>query len=144
MAKKMRGGIDHQPGHLVDLMATFVDVAGLQYPEKFGEYEIDPLEGVSLVPAFKGKPLKRKDALYFEHHLNCAVRDGDWKLVRYGRTGRPSTLQAWELYDMVKDRIESKNLAKENPEIAKALKKKWENWANRAKVKPWPWTFEEK
>ena len=142
MAKKMRGAIDHQPGHLVDLMATFVDVAGLQYPEKFGEYEIDPLEGVSLVPAFKGKPLKRKDALYFEHHLNCAVRDGDWKLVRYGRTGRPSTLQAWELYDMAKDRIESKNLAKEKPEIAKALEKKWESWAKRAKVKPWPWTFE--
>ena len=142
MAKKIRGGIDHQPGHLIDLMATFVDIAGLQYPAKFGEHAIDPLEGVSLVPAFKGKDLERTDALYFEHHLNCAVRDGDWKLVRYGRTGRPSTLQAWELYDMAKDRIESKNLAEEKPEIAKALEKKWENWANRAKVKPWPWTFE--
>jgi hypothetical protein len=31
-------------------------------------------------------------------------------------------------------------LAEEN--LAKALEKKWENWANRAKVKPWPWTFE--
>ena len=72
------------------------------------------------------------------------MRDGDWKLVRYGRTGRPSTLQPWELYDMAKDRIESENLAKENPEIAKALEKKWETWANRAKVKPWPWEFEEK
>ena len=45
---------------------------------------------------------------------------------------------------MAKDRIESENLAKENPEIAKALEKKWETWANRAKVKPWPWEFEEK
>jgi arylsulfatase A-like enzyme len=144
IAKDLRGKIDRQPGHLIDVMATCVDISGLDYPKKSGEHEIDPLEGVSLGPAFRGKPLKRTDALYFEHHLNCAVRDGDWKLVRYGRTGRPSTLQPWELYDMAKDRIESENLAKENPEIAKALEKKWETWATRAKVKPWPWKFEEK
>ena len=40
------------------------------------------------------------------------------------------------------DRIESRNLAKEKPEIAKALEDKWEAWATRAKVKPWPWKFE--
>jgi len=142
IGKKMRGKIDHQPGHLIDVMATCVEISGLQYPAKFGEYEIDPLEGVSLVPAFKGKDLERGDALYFEHHLNCAVRDGEWKLVRYGRTGRPATLQPWELYDLSKDRIESNNLAKEKPELAQALEKKWEAWAERAKVKPWPWTFD--
>ena len=142
IAKKARGTIDHQPGHLIDLMATCVEISGLQYPAKFGEHEIDPLEGVSLVPAFRGKSLGRKDALYFEHHLNCAIRDGDWKLVRYGRTGRPATLQPWELYDLSKDRIESNNLAKEKPELAQALEKKWEAWAERAKVKPWPWTFD--
>ena len=70
------------------------------------------------------------------------MRDGDWKLVRYGRTGRPATLQPWELYDLSKDRIESNNLAKEKPELAQALEKKWEAWAERAKVKPWPWTFD--
>ena len=43
---------------------------------------------------------------------------------------------------MATDRIESKNLAKEKPEVAKALEKKWEAWATRAKVKPWPWTFD--
>ena len=142
IVKKMRGKIDHQPGHLIDLMATCVDLAGLKYPKTFGEHTIDPLEGVSLVPAFRGKPLGRKDALFFEHHLNCAIRDGDWKLVRYGRPGRPATLQAWELYDMSKDRVESNNLAQEKPELAQSLEQKWEDWANRARVKPWPWKFE--
>ena len=142
IGKRMRGEIDHQPGHLIDLMATCVDLAGLKYPKTFGEHAIDPLEGVSLVPAFRGKPLGRKDALFFEHHLNCAIRDGDWKLVRYGRPGRPATLHPWELYDMSKDRVESNNLAQEKPELAQSLEKKWEAWANRARVKPWPWKFE--
>ena len=56
--------------------------------KEFGGHKIQPLEGVSLRPAFHGKKLGRKDALYFDHHLNGAIRDGQWKLVRYGETGR--------------------------------------------------------
>ena len=124
-------------------MATCIDVAGVQYPEKYGEHQLDPVEGVSLVPAFAAKSLKRKDAIYFEHHLNCAIRDGEWKLVRYGQTGKPSTLRPWELFNMTKDRSELNNLAAGNPQKVKELGDKWEAWAVRAKVKPWPWKFEE-
>jgi len=69
IGKRMRGEIDHQPGHLIDLMATCVDLAGLKCPQKYGDYEVDPLEGVSLAPAFRGKPQGRKGTLFFEHHL---------------------------------------------------------------------------
>ena len=133
------GKLDHQPGHLIDLMATCLDVAGVEHPKEFGGHKIQPLEGVSLRPAFQGKKLGRKDALYFDHHLNGAIRDGQWKLVRYGETGREPKLRAWELYDMDKDRSETNNLAKDHPDKVKELEAKWEKWAVRARVKPWPW-----
>ncbi len=138
------GKLEHQPGHVIDIMATCADVAGGAYPRKFGEHEIIPIEGVSLLPAFSGKPVERTDALYFEHHLNCAIRDGDWKLVRKGQTGRDAKLFAWELYNVKTDRAELQNVAAENPEKVEELHAKWEDWAVRAKVKPWPYKMDGK
>jgi len=141
--KKLSGKLEHQPGHVIDIMATCIDVAGVKYPKKYDGHQLDPVEGVSLRLAFKGKSLERKDAIYFEHHLNCAIRDGDWKLVRYGQTGKPSNFRPWELYNMRKDRSELNNLAKENSNKVVELAAKWEAWAVRAKVKPWPWKFQD-
>ena len=142
IAKQRCGRLVRQPGHVVDIMATCVDVAGAKHPTQYAETEIIPLEGVSLRPAFGGESIDRKDALYFEHHLNCAVRDGDWKLVRKGQPGKPSKLFPWELYDMNKDRTELHDLAEKHPDKVAELSAKWEAWAQRAKVKPWPWQFE--
>jgi len=141
--KELNGKLEKQPTHIIDIMATCADVAGIkQYPKKFGENDIQPLEGVSLRPTFSGKALERKDALYFEHHLNSAIRDGDWKLVCKGQLGREAKMHAWELYDMSKDRSELNNLADKHPEKVKELAAKWEAWAKRAKVKPWPYKTE--
>ena len=133
------GKLDHQPGHVIDIMATCVDVAGGAYPKKFGEHGIIPVEGVSLRPAFSGKSLERSDALYFEHHLNCAIRDGDWKLVCKGKNGLAVKDFDWELYNVKTDRAELQNVADKNPEKVEALLAKWEKWALRAKVQPWPY-----
>lgn len=133
------GKLEDQPGHVIDIMATCVDLAGGLYPAKFGEHEIIPVEGVSLRPAFSGKPLERTDALYFEHHLNCAIRDGDWKLVCKGHSGREVKDFAWELYNMQTDRAELQNVADKHPEKVEKLLAQWEEWAARAKVKPWPY-----
>ncbi len=141
--ESLGGKLDHQPGHLIDLMATCVDVAGVDYPQRFADQDILPMEGVSLKPAFTGGSLDRKEALYFEHHLNCAVRDGQWKLVRKGTPGRDAKLFPWELYNMKTDRTEMNNLADQNPEKVAELAAKWEAWAKRAKVKPWPWKIDE-
>jgi arylsulfatase len=100
------------------------------------------LEGVSLRPAFTGKPLGRNDAIYFEHHLNCAIRDGQWKLVRKEGLGKGPKILPWELYDMSKDRSELHDLAARHPEKCAELSAKWDAWAVRALVKPWPWKIE--
>jgi len=115
---KARGELRNQPSHIIDIMTTCVDVAGPKYPKEFNGKAIQPMEGKSLVPAFKDKPIKR-DALYWEHQGNAAIRVGDWKLVRLRRDG------PWELYDMKTDRTELHNLAAEKPDLLKELANKW-------------------
>ena len=51
-----RGKFESQPGHVIDIMATCLDVAGAQYPREFNGKPITPLQGVSLRPAFDGQP----------------------------------------------------------------------------------------
>jgi arylsulfatase len=106
-------------------------VAGATPLKELNGKPVLPLEGRSLIPAFAGKPIER-DALYWEHEGNAAVRVGDLKLVRAGRGG------AWELYDLAKDRTEQNDLAASQPERAKEFAAKWQAWAKRAQVKPFP------
>lgn len=127
-----RGGeLEHQPAHLIDIMATCVAVSGVDYPKELNGHQILPMEGMSLVPAFDGQPLER-DALYWEHEGNRAMREGQWKLVAKGRRG------AWELYDIEADRTELDNLASREPERVARMAGQWETWARRAHVVPWP------
>ena len=119
-----------QPGHLVDIMATCVELAGAEYPAKVGEDSITPLEGKSLVPAFVNGIIKR-EAIYWEHEGNRAVRSGDLKLVAKHN-------QKWELYDIATDRVEARDLAGQMPDKVKLLSALYDAWAKRAQVEPWP------
>jgi arylsulfatase A-like enzyme len=126
-----RGEWRQVPGHLIDIMATCVDVSQAEYPQSYQGQRIQPMEGVSLQPVFTGKNLERK-AIYFEHEGNRAVRRGKWKLVAQGREGD------WELYNMENDRTETHNLTEEYPELVRRLSDMWQQWAERANVIPWP------
>jgi arylsulfatase len=128
---KAAGALRHQPGHLIDIMSTCVDVAGATYPAQYKGSKIKPMEGKSLAAAFDDKPIKR-EALYWEHEGNRAVRVGKYKLVAKGRGGR------WELYDMQADRTELNDLAAKMPQKAKELAEMWQKYAERADVLPWP------
>ncbi len=127
---KARGKLRHQPAHLTDIMATCLDIAGAEYPTECKGHEIVPMEGKSLLPAFDNKPVER-EAIYWEHEGNRAVRQGKWKLVSR-HPGR------WELYDLEADRTELNNLADKYPEKAQQLKALYEAWAVRCGVRPWP------
>ena len=123
----LRGKLDRQPGHLVDLMATCVDIAGAIYPAELNEHAITPMQGVPLTPAFKGSKLAREQPLFFEHYGHRAIRDGQWKLVKLDG-------KLWELYDMHADRVELNNRAKDQPERTKQMTEAWLNWAGSANV----------
>ena len=128
-----RGEFERQPGHLIDLMATCVDVSGAAYPREVKGTAIQPLEGVSLVSAFAGKPLVRPAPFIWEHQGNRALRQGRWKIVAKGSGG------AWELYDVEADRSELKNLAAQQPDRLRDLAALWDEHARRTHVLPWPW-----
>lgn len=124
-----RGKLETQPGQLVDVMATLVDVAGASYPAEHRGKPIKPLEGASLRPALSGEALHRTRPLVWEHEANRAIRDGDWKLV--AKENGP-----WELYNLRTDRSELHNLAATEPERVKRMAAGWDAWAARADVLP--------
>jgi len=124
-----KGELRQQPSHLIDIMTTCVEISGAEYPTKFKGNDIQQMEGRSLVTAFENKPLER-EAIYWEHEGNRAVRAGKWKLVAKGSRGQ------WELYDMENDRTELNNLASAEPARAKSLADMWQKWAERANVLP--------
>jgi arylsulfatase A-like enzyme len=126
---KRRGQLRHQPGHVIDIMATCIDVAGARYPSRYKGRKITPLEGKSLVPAFDDGPIER-EAIYWEHEGNRAVRVGKWKLVAKGVEGR------WELYDLEADRTELNDLAGRYPARVGEMAVMWDRWARRANVLP--------
>jgi arylsulfatase len=126
-----------EPAQLIDIMPTLLDVAGGEYPKKAHGNNLPELPGISLRPAFQGKPLKRKNPLYAEHENNALLRDGNWKLV--GRNvARKNGIQEseWELYNLAKDRSELHNLAEEMPEKLAAYTAQWKKWAYANQVYP--------
>lgn len=131
IAAELCGKFERQPAHLIDLMATAVDIGGAEYPSEYRGNKILPMEGVSLRPAFAGKTLNRKQPLFWEHEGNKAVRDGKWKLVQKWKG-------PWELYDLEADRTEQHNLIESHPDVAAKLEKSWNAWAARSFVDDWP------
>ena len=132
---KAKDELRRQPGHLIDLMATCVDVAGAKYLAEYKGQTIKPMEGRSLVPAFANRPIQR-EAIYWEHEGNRAVRVGNWKLVAKGRAGQDEV--DWELYNIETDRSELHNLARQQPDRVKQMSAQWRAYAERANVVPWP------
>jgi arylsulfatase len=125
------GALRRHPSHLIDLMATCVDLADADYPAEYKGEPIHPMEGTSLAPAFDAKPLER-EALFWEHEGNRAIRVDDWKLVAKSAQGK------WQLYNLAEDRSETNDLAAAHYDRVQHMAAQWEAWAERANVFPWP------
>ncbi len=121
------GSVTDAPGHVIDLLATCIDLAGAEYPRERGGKAIVPLEGRSLRPVFETGRREGHDALFWEHQGNRAVRMGRWKLVaRRDRATRAAG--QWELYDIEADRSELRDLAGEMPGRVAEMEGAWLEW----------------
>lgn len=118
--KTKPGAISEQRGHVVDMMATCLELAGASFPAEFKGKETVPHESLSLVPVIKGKSVSRDHPYIFNHANTHAIVKGDYKIVREGGK-RP-----WALYNLAKNRTETIDLAKEEPEKVKELAAIWE------------------
>ncbi len=118
------GGITREVGHIIDVLATCIDIAGAEYPSRYKDHDVLPLEGKSLLPVFETGERQGHDALFWEFAGRRAVREGKWKLVAK-RDGD------WELYDMEKDRTELHNLADTYPERVKRMAAMHDAWVEK-------------
>jgi arylsulfatase len=116
-----KGWITGQVCHVMDILPTVLEAAGVEYPGTYEGRRIDPPDGKSMMPVLRGQKRKGHDALFWKYSHGCAVRQGKWKLVRMDK-------KPWELYDMETDPIELVNLAGKYPQRVAQLSARWEKW----------------
>ena len=112
--------ISHERVHLIDIAPTLLKLAGMN----------SDFHGQDISSLFFGGEISER-ALFFEHEGNCAVIKGEWKLVKLKN-------KSWELYNINRDRSETKNFSSKYPEIVSTLRKEWDSWANSNLVLPSP------
>lgn len=124
-----KGGFTNQVAHVMDFMATFVDITGATYPAEFHGNKIKPIEGLSLAPIFKSKSRSGHKVLFNEHFGAKYVRTNDWKLVARNK-------EKWHLYHIDDDETELNDLAEKQPSVVKELDLLWNDWATTHNVLP--------
>ncbi len=115
------GGLTDQLAHVIDLMPTFLEAAGIEYPPELEGRPLHPADGRSLLPILQGGRRKAPDTLYWRWNKGKAVRQGQWKLVAVGD-------RTWELYDIEADGTELRDLAGAMPDRVASMERLWNAW----------------
>ncbi len=120
------GEITDEPGHLVDIMATLVDIGSMDYGSLTtpSGATAPPMDGQSLKPVFEGTGRPAPDYWGFEFEAkDMAVIQGDWKLVSFRSS-------PWRLFNLSDDRTEVRNLARDYPSKVQAMATLYDEWAS--------------
>jgi arylsulfatase len=129
-----RGELRHQPVHVVDVVPTALELAGVPLSREHDGAPVPPLHGRSFAKSLASPAAPpAHDVLWWCHEGHRAVRVGDMKLVATKR-------EPWELYDLATDRCETQDLAAARPEQVAALDAEWSRIADecRALAAPTP------
>ncbi|MDA1068611.1 MAG: arylsulfatase [Verrucomicrobia bacterium] len=129
---KRKGERETQRSHVIDIMATVMDVTGSSYPAKRLGHDILPMEGTTLMPALRGGRLADR-VICFEHEANRAIFKGKYKLVSKNFTSTDGqTHHDWELYDIDSDPLELNNIASDHYyDLVIPMAREWHAWATR-------------
>ncbi len=128
------GRLCRTPAQLTDVMPTILEAAGAAYPRERDGYDVQSMEGCSLLPDLRGERRRADRSLFWEHEGNAAVRGGRWKLVK--KHGQP-----WELYDIEADRAERNDVSRLHASIVTDLARAYGAWAHRCGVVPYERTL---
>lgn len=109
----------HTPAHVIDLVPTLLELAGVEKPAEMNGTKVPPAPGKSLLGAFAKDQAIEREGLWWMHEGHRAARCGDWKIVSL--KGKD-----WELYDLSQDRAEQQNLASSQPETLRELVHFWQ------------------
>lgn len=118
------GKVFDHPVIQLDLQPTLLSACGISFGPQ------DKFDGVNLLPYFIGKESGAPHAnLYWRFGEQMAIRQGDWKLIRYGRTEKIDDKETWpKLYNLKDDIGESKDMSATQPEKVKELEAAWAKW----------------
>jgi arylsulfatase len=123
-----KGELRGQPVHVIDVVPTVLELAGITPPHEQAGKPVPPLQGKSFVRALRDPAAPpAHDSLWWCHEGHRAVRVGDWKLV--AAKGMP-----WELYDLARDRCETTSLAAGEPARVQALEAAWNQTAEECRA----------
>jgi arylsulfatase len=125
------GGLSEEVTHVMDLMPTILDAAGVEYPSTYEGRALTELEGKSLLPVLRGESRSGHEALNWLHTDNHAIRRGRWKLVS------PDGRASWQLYDLLADRTETTDRASDRPALVRELADRHQAWMDRVGALSW-------
>jgi arylsulfatase len=118
-----RNELRTDPGHLIDIVPTILEITGAKMPETLEGLAVPALPGKSMLSEFRKNGKLKHEYLWWNHEGNRAFRVGNWKIAADHQS-------PWELYDLSTDRSETKNLADKYPAKVKELEKEWISHAN--------------
>ncbi len=146
---KDTGGTRWQFHHIIDVVPTILEAAGITQPDVVDGIKQSPIEGVSFAYTFdkaNEKAPSTHKTQYFEMMGDHAIYHDGWiastKVVRppwiLAAAANPDPLNncTWELYDLSTDWTQSKDLAKEHPEKVKELAALFRSEAEKYNVLP--------
>jgi arylsulfatase len=115
------------PGHILDILPTLQEAAGLPGSPTGGQSQWSAWTDDQYDPG-EGR------WLFWEHQFNRAVRHGDWKLVSVYRPLDGDIRNRWELYDLAKDPTEQMDLADRYPARVDSMADRYQRWATEVGV----------
>ncbi len=129
---KDKGGIRSQFCHVIDVLPTILEATGIPAPTKVYGVDQAPIEGTSMEYSWDNRDAKnRHTTQYFEIFGNRAIYHDGWVACTTppsypwdpnAPTNDPITGYDWELYNVIEDFSETKDLAKKYPEKLQEMK----------------------
>jgi arylsulfatase A-like enzyme len=142
---KDKGGIRSQFSHVIDIVPTIYEAAGISPPTVMDGVQQKPIEGISLVYTFDdANAPTRHSTQYFELVGNRAIYKDGWMAsttplrlpwVTVGYEPSPDDFK-WELYNIAEDFSQSNNLVEKNPGKLKELQDAFDVEAKKYDVYP--------
>ena len=142
------GGIRTQFHHVIDIVPTILEAAGIQAPDEVNGIKQKPIEGVSMLYTFdsaNANAQSKRDTQYFEMASNRAIYHDGWiaattppaPVWELGTGAMPPPDQyKWELYHIADDYSEYNDLAASNPDKLKELRALFQKEAEKYQVFP--------
>jgi len=128
------GEVRNQYAHLTDVLPALVEMIGLEVPLQRAGRPVRPMTGVSFASVLDapGAPSPHTEQ-YYEMSGHRAYRSEGWESVTLHYPRTPFEADRWQLYDLLGDPAQVRDLAAEHPERVDALAKSWEAaaWENQ-------------